>query len=199
MHGLIFCTVGAFVADSFGPDVWARALAEADIDVTSFEAMLHYDDALLPRVLNGCAGVLERDVPTVLEDIGTHLVTHRRRAFVRRLMRFGGGTFVELLQSLDELPGRTRLAVPGLDLPEIAVSEHKPHRFTIRCGGAPAGFGFVLMGLLRALADDYGTLAVLEHLGIRDGDEFVEVTVHDTSFAEDRGFSLSQQAECAAP
>ena len=87
MHGLVFCTIEAFVADTFGADIWASALTEAEVEVTSFEAMLHYDEALLPKVLHGCARVLDRDVATVLEDIGTYLVTHRRRAFVRRLMR----------------------------------------------------------------------------------------------------------------
>lgn len=198
MHGLMFCTVEAFVSDNFGPDLWSKALDHADIGVTEFEAMLHYDDALLTKMLHACADTLGRDVTTLLEDIGTHLVTDRRQAYVRRLLRFGGGTFVELLQSLDELPGRTRLAVPGLDLPEIFIQEHRQHRFTIRCKGQPAGFGYVLMGLLRAMADDYGTLAVLEHLGQDDDKETVQVIVHDTAFAADKGFSLSPLAEQVA-
>lgn len=198
MHGLIFCTIEAFVSDCFGPDVWSHALVEGGVDITSFEAMLEYDGDLLPLVLDGCATVLRRDVTTVLEDVGTYLATHQRRAFVRRLMRFGGSTFVELLHSLDELPGRTRLAVPGLALPEVTVCEHAGNRFTLHCCGAPAGFGHVLVGLLRAMADDYGTLAMLDHVGKKDGQEIVEVTVVDAEFAPDRGFMLSRDAESRA-
>jgi len=191
MHGLIFRTIEAFVSDSFGPDIWGKAMLSSDLPIASFEAMLDYDAALLPKVLHGCAAVLERSQANILEDIGTYLVTHQNHASIRRLMRFGGQSFVELLLSLDELPGRTRLAVSGLDLPDIRVREHQPHNYTLQCANGPSEFGHVLVGLLRAMADDYGVLAVLEHIGSKDGAEVIEILVVDTSFAEDRGFSLA--------
>lgn len=196
MLGLMFRTIEAFVSDNFGPDKWTEALTVADLHITSFEAMLDYDAALLPKLLAGCATVLDRPEATILEDIGTYLVTHQNHASIRRLMRFGGQTFVELLHSLNELPGRTRLAVDGLDLPDIRVREHLPHHFTVQCGNGPMGFGYVLVGLLRAMADDYGTLAVLDHLGTKDGSEVIEIVVIDASFAQDRGFSLASEAAC---
>lgn len=179
------------MTDGFGADRWQAALAVADVDVVNFEAMFDYDDAYLPKVLNGCAISLERDQSTILEDIGTYLVTQQNQASVRRLMRFGGETFVDMLHSLDELPGRTRLAVSGLGLPQISVREHAPLCFTVVCDGVPLGFGHVLVGLLRAMADDYGALALVEHLGLRGGCEVIEASVIDTSFAEDRGFLLA--------
>ncbi|SHH93631.1 heme NO-binding domain-containing protein [Marivita hallyeonensis] len=198
MHGLIFRTVETFISDSFGHDTWSKALVMGDVPVTSFEAMLTYDAALLDRVLSGCATILNRPREHVLEDIGTYLVTHQTHAAIRRLMRFGGQDFVELLHSLDELPGRTRLAVPGLLLPGIAVTEHRPHHFSIRCDGGPLGFGHVLVGLLRAMADDYGTLAMVDHIGAKDGSEILQVTVIDAEFADDRGFSLAPQNAATA-
>ena len=198
MHGLVFRTIEAFVTDSFGSDTWSRALAQAQIDVTSFEAMLDYDADLLPKVLDSCAAVLDRPKVSILEDIGTYLVTHQNHASIRRLMRFGGQSFVELVHSLDELPGRTRLAVPGLDLPEISVREHQPHQFTVYCRNGPRGFGFVIVGLLRAMADDYGALAVVDHLGSKDGSDIIEIAVFDIAHAEDRGFSLAATAEQVA-
>ncbi|WP_439521230.1 heme NO-binding domain-containing protein [Marivita sp.] len=191
MHGLIFRTVEAFVSDGFGAELWAKAVALGEVEVTSFEAMLQYDPAYFPKLLNGCAQALDRSQSVILEDVGAYLITHQNHASVRRLMRFGGDSFSELLHALDDLPGRTRLAVSGLDLPQIHVREPIPHRFTISCRGNPVGFGHVLVGLLRAMADDYGTLAVLDHVGIRDGSEIIEVTVVETAFAEDRGFSLA--------
>jgi hypothetical protein len=190
MHGLIFRTIEAFVSDNFGPDIWEKAMARSDLAISSFEAMLDYDAALLPKVLDGCASVLDRSQANILEDVGTYLVTHQNHASIRRLMRFGGQSFVELLHSLDELPGRTRLAVSGLDLPDIRVREHQPHNFSLQCTNGPSEFGHVLVGLLRAMADDYGVLAVLEHIGSKDGAEVIEILVVDTTFAEDRGFSL---------
>lgn len=193
MHGLIFRTIEAFVTDCFGPDLWERAMLDANLPVTSFEAMLDYDAAFLPRVLQACASVLDRSPANILEDVGAYLITDQTHASIRRLMRFGGQSFVELLHSLDELPGRTRLAVSGLELPDIRVHEHQPHSFTIECSNGPTEFGHVLVGLLRAMADDYGALAVLEHVGAKDSAEVIEVVVVDTTFAEDRGFSLATE------
>jgi len=195
MHGLIFRTVEAYVSDSFGPDMWARAIALADIEITSFEAMLQYDASYFPRVLDGCAKALERPQAMILEDIGTYLITHQNHASIRRLMRFGGHSFSELLHSLGDLPDRTRLAVSGLILPQIDVREAISQRFIITSFGSPSGFGHVLVGLLRAMADDYGTLAVLDHQGTRDGAETIEVAIVDTAFGKDRGFSLAAGAK----
>jgi hypothetical protein len=192
MHGLIFLTLEAFISDAFGPERWAQAVALSDLPVTSFEAMLQYDAAYFPILLTACAQNLDRAPSVILEDLGAYLITHQNHASVRRLMRFGGDTFSELLHSLDDLPGRTRLAVSGLELPHVHVREPITRNFTIHCTGTPTGFGHVLVGLLRAMADDYGTLAVLEHRGVRDGAEVIEVQVIETAFADDRGFSLAE-------
>ena len=54
-----------------------------------------------------------------------------------------------------------------------------------------AGFGHVVMGLLRAMADDYGALALLEHKGTRGDTEILEIQLLDTAFAEGREFELA--------
>ncbi|MCL3882165.1 heme NO-binding domain-containing protein [Marivita sp. GX14005] len=192
MHGLIFRTVEAFVTDSFGLDSWTKALIAADVPLSSFEAMLQYDSVYFPAVLDACARTLDRSEANILEDIGTYLITRQNHVSVRRLMRFGGQDFPELLYSLEDLPGRTRLAVPGLDLPRIVVREVEPHCFDLCCEGELPGFGHLLVGLLRAMADDYGVLAVLEHRGSNDGIEAIAARIVDIGFAEDRGFSFAR-------
>ena len=194
MHGLIFRTLEAFISDTFSPENWTDVVVRANLPVNSFEAMLQYDADYFPQLLSAAGHVLDRPESVILEDIGTYLITHQNHASVRRLMRFGGETFSELLHSLDDLPGRTRMAVSGLDLPQVEVRQPTNGNFTILCRGNPSGFGHVLVGLLRAMADDYGTLALLEHRGQRDGAEVIEVTVVETAFADDRGFSLTEFA-----
>jgi hypothetical protein len=59
---------------------------------------------------------------------------------LRRLLRFGGGTFEEFLVSLEELPDRARLAMPELEMPEITLSvegggRSSPSRRAGRCRG----------------------------------------------------------------
>ncbi len=74
------------------------------------------------------------------------------------MLRFGGVTFVDFLHSLEDLPDRGRLALPDLDLPELHITDHGPDFFTLKCRAELTGAGHVMVGLLRAMADDYGAL-----------------------------------------
>jgi len=44
---------------------------------------------------------------------------------------------------------------------------------------------------LRAMADDYGTLALIEHQGRRDSLENIGIELLETQFSEGRDFALS--------
>ncbi len=190
MHGLINRAIERFVRDTYGRDVWGRVVRRAGLDYTEFEPMLSYEAGVTQDVLAALDEVLDRPRQDILEDIGTYLVSHPKVEPLRRLLRFGGPTFTEFLHSLDELPARARLAVPDLILPELELREHGGGRFTALCRGKAPGFGHVVVGLLRALADDYGTLAVLEHKGGRDGVETIEVRLLSAEHASGRSFDL---------
>lgn len=194
MHGLINRAIQGFVTDSYGADRWVEAARFADLDFIEFEAMLTYDDGVTPRVLDAVCEVLGRPRSDVMEDIGTYLVSHPNVEALRRLLRFGGVTFVEFLHSLDDLPDRARLAVADLHLPRIELRDHAPGRFSLVCDSPIKGFGHVLMGVLRAMADDYGVLALLDHQGCGNGIETISISLIETEFAEGRVFDLGARA-----
>ena len=152
--------------------------------------MLSYDDALTERALAGAVAVTGRDRADLLEDIGTYLVSARRLEGVRRLLRFGGVDFEEFLHSLDDLADRAKLAVSDLDLPKLKLDENPDGSFSIRCMTPVAGFGYVLMGLLRVMADDYGVLVVLDAGSGDNGGDVVSIIVIDRAFADGRQFDL---------
>ncbi|MGR3662642.1 MAG: heme NO-binding domain-containing protein [Paracoccaceae bacterium] len=118
-------------------------------------------------------------------------MSHKNLEAVRRLLRFGGETFAEFLHSLDELPGRSLLAVPELTLPALDLQEYSAGNFTLKCTFDFPGHGHVLVGVLRAMADDYGALAVLEHMGSNGGCETIFIQLTDTQFSNGRSFNLS--------
>jgi len=200
MHGLINKSLQSFLSDSFGRSEWADIARESGVSQIlgpdGFEPMQHYDDALTEAVLQAAVTALKRPRECLLEDLGTYLISNERLEPLRRLLRFGGVSFTDFLYSLDDLQGRSRLAVPELDLPELSVDEAGPGQFSLTCRAGPAGFGFVMVGILRALADDYGALAVLEHQG-RDPsttDEVIVIEVHDPAFHAGRRFDLAVEA-----
>jgi hypothetical protein len=165
-------------------------MKHAGMDFVDFEAMWIYDDAVTPAVLAAVCDVLERPYEELLEDIGTYLVSHSNVEALRRLLRFGGVTFVDFLHSLDELPDRARLAVADLDLPRLELVEVNAEQYSLRCYSDMPGWGHLFIGVLRAMADDYGDLAFLDHQGVSAGAETLQITLLETEFASGRGFEL---------
>lgn len=193
MHGLINRSIQNFVTDTYGLPVWQQVTHSADMENPDFEAMLIYDDEITPRLLDAVASTLGRPRDEVMEDIGTYLAS--KVESVRRLLRFGGVTFEDFLHSLDDLPDRARLAVADLALPKIELRENAPGRFSLTCDGPLHGYGHVMTGILRVMADDYGALAFLEHSGGARGVETVNISLVEVEFAKGRRFELGVRAE----
>lgn len=198
MHGLINKSLQVFLVDTFGAAAWqdisARSGITQRLGPDGFEAMRLYDDELTDAILDAASTILRRPRDSLFEDLGTYLVSHERMEALRRLLRFGGVSFTDFLFSLDDLQGRSRLAVPDLALPDLVIDEGGPGRFTLRCRGGTPGFGHVMTGILRALADDYGALVVLDHSGNTGGDECIDIIVHDPDYHAGRAFDLAAEA-----
>jgi hypothetical protein len=194
MHGLINRSIEGFLRDTYGSELWLDVARDAGLGFDSFEAMLSYDDRLTERVVAVASARLGRPRDALLEDLGTFLVSHPSQERLRRLLRFGGVSFIDFLHSLDDLPGRGRLALPDLELPTLRLRGVSPERFELRCEAGLPGAGHVIVGLLRAMADDYGALVLLEHQGADAAGETVLVHLLDTRFAAGRRFDLAARA-----
>ncbi|MDJ0630148.1 MAG: heme NO-binding domain-containing protein [Rhodobacter sp.] len=194
MHGLINRSIECFLRDTYGAEAWVRIAQRSGADETGFEAMLSYEDASTDRLLAGAAAHLEKPRDMLLEDLGTYLVSHSGTQPVRRLLRFGGATFVDFLHSLDELHDRARLAIPDLTMPQLELREHGASAWSLSVVHPQPGFGHVIVGILRAMADDYGALVLLDHAGRKDGVEIIGIELAEMSFAKGRHFELGLRA-----
>ncbi len=196
MYGLVNRSIQCFVEDTYGRMVWERIVRDAGSEIVDFEAMLTYEDDLTGQVIEAAARHLSRDRSALLEDLGSYLVTHEHMDSVRRLLRFGGHTFEDFLQSLDDLHDRVKLAVPDLELPFLTLEQQSQESYTVSCRFPEPGYGAVLLGMLRALADDYGVLVLLDMEDANDGEaeyELLKVNLLETSFASGRSFSLATE------
>lgn len=190
MHGLINRAIQAFVASTYGEERWRDVMELSGLGFSEFEAMLTYTDEQSNKMLTAVTQVLERPLPEILEDMGTFLVSNPQVEALRRLLRFGGVNYVEFLHSLDDLPDRARLAVADLHLPALELVEHAPGQFDLICQPGLPGYAHVMMGVLRAMGDDYGDLVILDHRGDQEGAEVISITLVETDFAEGRTFDL---------
>ncbi|MFW8634426.1 heme NO-binding domain-containing protein [Cribrihabitans pelagius] len=190
MHGLINRAIQAFVTSTYGADRWKAVMETAGLGFTDFEAMLYYSDDQSNRMLAAMEAVLLRPLPGMLEDLGTFLVSNPQLEALRRLLRFGGVNYVDFLHSLDDLPDRARLAVSDLELPGLELVEQAPGQFELICQPGLPGYARVMMGVLRAMADDYGDLVFLDHSGSQDGAEVISISLVETEFTAGRAFDL---------
>lgn len=187
MDALLLRSLQGYLRDTFGLSVWQAVCRRAALTIETFEPMLRYSPGTADLVARHAADTLGRPVETVWEDMGTYLVTNPGHEGVRRLLRFGGVGFSDFLHSLEEMPGRARLAMPDLDLPEIALTELAPDRYEIRCEARVRGFPRVLVGMLTAMADDYGALSLIEP----GEDGRILVQILDSRHAAARTFDLA--------
>ncbi len=191
MHGLINRSIQGFLRDTYGAATWDLVAREARLGFDSFEPMLNYDAGLTAAVLAAACKVLGRPVESVLEDLGTYLVSHPNTEAVRRLLRFGGVTFEDFLHSLEDLPERARLALPDLDLPGLELAETNYAEYRLVVEAAFAGTGQVMVGLLRAMADDYGALVLLDWAEGGAGREIIQIKLLDHRHSTGRAFDLA--------
>ena len=99
---------------------------------------------------------------------------------------------VKKMEALPQLFARADYIT--LHLPAIELLENSPGQFDLVCQPGLPGFAHVLMGVLRAMADDYGDLVILDHRGTQDGAEVISITLVETDFAEGRTFDLGAHA-----
>lgn len=191
MHGLINRAIQGYLRDTFGQHVWLSVARAARLGHDGFEPMLQYDPSQTEAVLDTAARLLDRPRETLLEDMGNYLVSHPNLERLRRLLRFGGVGFVDFLQSLEDLHERGRLALPDLDLPLLDLAEEGADRFRLTCCSPLAGAGYVAMGLLRAMADDYGALVLLDHRGVTENGDVIDIHLLDMQHSKGRRFELS--------
>jgi hypothetical protein len=193
VHGLINRAIQCFIRDTFGAEAWGEICREADLGFDDFESMLTYDPALTEAVLRVACTRLGRTRESLLEDLGTWMVSQPGPGAVRRLLRFGGDSFVDFLHSLDDLHDRATLAIPDLDFPHLDLREHAANSFTLAVRCATPGFGAIVLGVLRAMADDYGALVLLDYRA-GAGTDAIAISLLDAEFAQGRNFAL-----CAWP
>ncbi|TNF64330.1 MAG: heme NO-binding protein [Rhodobacteraceae bacterium] len=194
MHGLINTSIQSFVTQTYGAALWGDACRQAGLDLDGFEAMLVYPPDLTLALLDALCALLNRDRDEVLEDLGTFLVTHPAIPGIRRLLRFCGTTFEDFLMSLDDLPDRVRLAVSDLCLPGLELVWVAPGECELICQPGLPGYHNVLTGVLRAMADDYGALVILETGRQAEGAQVISIRLIASRFTAGNLFTLSRAA-----
>ena len=149
-----------------------------------------YEDEKSYALIRALSKRLSKPQQDILDDIGTYLVTPPNVGALRRLLRFSGSSFDDFLFSLDDLNDRVDLALPDLQLPQIMVIPQTIDRVHVRVSQTWSGFAYVLQGLLRAMADDYGTLVFLDVRRDITDSACIEVILIENNFSAGIDFDM---------
>ncbi|MEL6414004.1 MAG: heme NO-binding domain-containing protein [Pseudomonadota bacterium] len=194
MNGLINRALQGFLMETYGTSVWEAVRRDAQLGFDDFEAMLRYETGITAQVAKAAAKRLDKSPAALLEDVGTFLIAHQKHERLRRLLRFGGNDFREFLFSLEDLPGRARMALPGLDVPEFILAQKSATRFELTVVWRDSQLAPVILGAVRAMADEYGALVLLELVEGDGPDAVMALDLLDNEFAEARSFELGEAA-----
>lgn len=192
MHGLINRSFQRFITAMHGAGAWQAVADEAGLGPGGFSPLDQYEDALTERLVVALARHRALPLADILEDFGVYLVAHPENAALRRLLRFGGHDFTAFLLSLGQLDARARLALPELDVPRCSLRPARAGHYEVAVSWHNRNAVHVVAGVLRAMADDYGALALIEAAparGRRQG--AIRVSVLDEGHATGRAFALA--------
>ena len=181
MQGLVNRAIEGFARAPYGDALWSAAAKAAGADPRGFALMRNYDDALTGNLLHELARRLSRSPRELAEDVGAWTAAIPS---IRRLLRFAGPDFHSFMLALPELHARVAMVVRGLDLPQIDLSA-APGGWVVTMGREPIWL-HALCGMLHAMADDYGVLAVVEL-----GSGRLHVSVPLVNYTPGRPFSIS--------
>lgn len=185
MYSLVGRSLESFLRSSYGDAFWQDLLQEALPELASRPLLTRPSAENTRRIVFLASRRLGKPVPELAEDLGAWIV---RLEGVRRLLRFSGPNFVEFIRSLEELPGRALLIMPHFPLPELTVVADGAEEYEIFVSHRPRGWIWAIAGMLRGMADDYGTLALIAVAGDR-----ISLRVVLEEHAAGRPFALSAE------
>ncbi len=198
MHGTIFKSIEGFVLDRYGPAAWSRIVTNAGLPFDRFEALRIYDDDTIVCLCDAVTEEVGCGTFALIEDVGHWICTHPPLEDLRRLIRFTGATFEEMVYGLDELRERARLALPDLVLPEFQVRPLGKETHEVLSRFPRPGGSAMATGVLRAMADDYGVLAMIEpaRREVIDGmwEERITIHIYEAEYQAPREFELGGAA-----
>ncbi len=183
MHGLINYGLQNFATRVFGHALWLDVCSAARLPSEEFETMLIYEDWMTDAVIREIAEKTNNTRESMLEDFGTFLVSEHSSPMVLRLLQLGGARFEEFLEALPNVYEHLKIAIPELEMPLMHLEENGEGDYGVHFISPRDGYGEVCLGLLRAMADQYGVLVTVSLKKERQENEvlnMLKIRIFDT-------------------
>lgn len=155
MYGMVNQAVRELVIGKFGEESWNRVCTEADLTETDFSSLRKYPDDVTYRLVAAASKVLDMPAETVLEAFGESWTDYAKRTSFSRLLSFGGKTFQEFVDNLDQMHAKIKLSLPELAPPMFRTSDTSENGFRLHYYSTRPGLAPLVKGMLRGVAKLY--------------------------------------------
>lgn len=160
MYGLINQSIQNMIESQCGTPAWERVRARAGVP-GDFSAMEQYPDELTSALIDAASIELGQPRTEVMESFGRFWTLHTARRGYAELLGALGDSFVTALQNLDVMHGRIALTFPRLRPPSFRCSDITATRLRLHYYSDRAGLTSFVVGLIKGLAEVYGTTIVV--------------------------------------
>lgn len=179
MYGLVNQAIYGLIIDNFGPDIWDKVKAKAEVEQSHFLSNEKYDDSITYKLAIAASEVLELPLSDVLISFGKYWVLKTAKQSYGHLMNSGGNNFEEFIINLPNFHSRVMLLYSDITPPEFFV-EKKEGKMILHYYSTRPGLTDFMLGLIHGLAEFYSTdikVALLENRNNGHDHDVFEVAI----------------------
>lgn len=175
MYGLVNNGIETFITENMGAETWAAVCKAAKAPTTAFDQAQVYDDAVTYDLVAAISDHLDMPQEEVLKLFGSYWVGFAKATPIGALMSFSGSSFLEVLDSLDDMHQRMMAAMPHLRPPSFELEHVEGNHYRLHYYSTREGLSPMVVGLIHQLAATHG-----EDISLTQTASCVEGEDHDT-------------------
>lgn len=156
MYGMVNEGIRTFIEGNFGADAWQSICSDAEIEMTQFDRLGSYDDAVTYSLVSAVAKHTELPAEQVLKVFGEYWVDYAGKSGFGNLLKLSGKNFIERVQNLDDMHERILLTMPNLQPPSFELEQISDNTFDLNYYSSRPGLSAMVIGLLHGLAEQTG-------------------------------------------
>lgn len=156
VYGLVNAGIQTFIEENFGRDDWLDICQQAELSDTEFEGMLSYPDDVTYTLVGVISKKYGLDPSDVLHKFGHYWVGFAENTDIGKLLRFSSNSFVDRLESLNDMLARIKMSMPHLAPPVFEFEEGEDGRHKLHYGSDREGLENMVIGLVEKLGTETG-------------------------------------------
>ena len=169
MHGLVNRAIEGLLCSRFGEGAWRRIQAAACAELHSISRVETYPDQLTYDLIAAASSVTGHTPEELLRLIGQHWIQHTAAEGYGDLLEGMGETLGEFLANLNEIHGRVALLFDDIEPPVLTLVHRSDDEMELHYSSHRAGLAPMVIGMIEALAERFGTSAEVVLAAEREG------------------------------